>query len=71
MATTHQNIATSLQLGFVPADGSENPILKTFTRINPDATDEAVKGAADDLSPLYAETVQTVYRVDSYALQAA
>ena len=71
MATTHKNLATSLQLGFDPADGSKDLILKTFTRINPEATDEAVRGAADDLSPLYKQEVAVVYRVDSYALQAA
>ena len=74
MATTHQNIATSLQLGFANGtdiNGNDVITLKTFSRINPEAEDEAVQGAAEDLGALYEKTPRLIYRVDSYALQAA
>ncbi len=74
MATTHKNIATSLQLGFangVDTAGNDVFTLKTFSRINPEASDEDVQAAGKELSPLYAKHASRIYRVDTFALEAA
>ena len=74
MATTRKNLATSLQLGFVTgtdAKGENIVTTKSFTRINPDAADQALHEAAQELITLYANQDASVSRIDSYALQAA
>ncbi len=75
MATTRKNLATSLQLGFITGtdDKGENIVTqKSFTRMNPEASDEALQAAGKELMALYAnKNTADITRVDTYALEAA